>query len=232
MKPLITSLRLYRLPGRVLCGLRWPTLATGLSCLLVLGLSACALPSAQERPMATYDLGVPPPTAPLATPLTAPSTGARPTIVMTDVQAPSWLDSQHIYYRLAFADLLQPKPYAQATWVMSPAQLLTQRARLRLAQVANVLSAGDTAQEFLLKLELDDFSQVFDTQDSSRGVVQLRASLISSGRFVAQHSFALAQPAPSANAAGGVRALGAATDAVLNELAAWVDSNARPRAAR
>jgi cholesterol transport system auxiliary component len=228
MKPLITRLRLYRLPGRVLCGLRWPTLATGLSCLLALGLSACALPSAQERPMATYDLGVPP----LTTPLTAPATGARPTIVMTDVQAPSWLDSQHIYYRLAFADPLQPKPYAQATWVMSPAQLLTQRARLRLAQVANVLSAGDSAQEFLLKLELDDFSQVFDTQDSSRGVVQLRASLISSGRFVAQHSFALAQPAPSANAAGGVRALGAATDAVLNELAAWVDSNARPRAGR
>ena len=114
----------------------------------------------------------------------------------------------------------------------APAQLVGQRARQRLAQFANVLASGDTAQEMTLKLELDEFSQVFDAADSSRGIVQLRASLIAGGRLLAQRSFAMQRPASSASAAGGVRALGSATDALLDELAAWVDARTRAATSR
>ena len=115
---------------------------------------------------------------------------------------------------------------------MAPAQLLQQRARQRLARFANVLSVGDTSQELLLKLELDDYSQVFDSEQASRVQVRLRASLIANGRFLAQRSFAANRPAPTANAAGAVRGLAGATDALLDELARWVEASAAARPAR
>ncbi len=185
----------------------------------VLAVSGCALPSGPEKPLATFDLGP----APVATVSTVRvSDRPRPTLIVGEVVAPSWLDSIHIYYRLAFADVQQPRPYAQSRWTMAPPQLVSQRARLRLARFANIVSAGDTSQGAVVKLELDDFSQMFETQDVSRGVLLLRVSLISNGRVIGQRSFATSRVASSANAAGGVRALTEATDAVLEELSAWL----------
>lgn len=192
-------------------------------------LAGCAAPGAGQAPVATYDLGPVPDEIP-----TAATTAAarRLTVVLAEVQAPAWLDSRYITYRLGYADALQPRPYAQARWAMAPAQLLQQRARQRLARFANVLSVGDTSQELLLKLELDDYSQVFDSEQASRVQVRLRASLIANGRFLAQRSFAANRPAPTANAAGAVRGLAGATDALLDELARWVEASAAARPAR
>ena len=145
----------------------------------------------------------------------------RPIVMLPDVTAPAWLDNHYVTYRLAYAEAQQPRPYAQARWSMTPAQLFQQRARERLAHNASVLSAGDVAQGMLLKLELEDFSQIFDTAETSRATVQVRATLLNNGRLVAQRGFTVVRPAPSANAAGAVRALAAATDALLDELAAW-----------
>ena len=40
--------------------------------------------------------------------------------------------------------------------------------------------------------------------------------------MMAQRTVVVQRPAPSADAAGGVRALGAATDAAVDELAQWL----------
>jgi cholesterol transport system auxiliary component len=57
-------------------------------------------------------------------------------------------------------------------------------------------------------------------------MLRFRATLLENTgggeRLVAQRSFEVQRPAPSADAAGGVRALTAATDAAAQELAAWL----------
>jgi cholesterol transport system auxiliary component len=57
-------------------------------------------------------------------------------------------------------------------------------------------------------------------------VLRLRCTLLESGtngeRAVAQRSFHVQRPAPSADAAGGVRALTAATDAAAADIARWL----------
>ena len=87
----------------------------------------------------------------------------------------------------------------------------------------------------VLHLELDEFSQLFETAERSSGLVRLRATLGQGGqgsqRLVAQRSFIVQRPAASADAAGGVRALTEATDAVIAEIAQWlqqVEGAARP----
>jgi cholesterol transport system auxiliary component len=81
-----------------------------------------------------------------------------------------------------------------------------------------------------LRLELEEFSQLFDTPNSSHALLRLRATLTQrspgSETLLAQHSFVVQRPAPSADAAGGVRALTAAADAVVLELEAWLAQSA------
>ena len=84
----------------------------------------------------------------------------------------------------------------------------------------------------LLKVDIEDFSQIFDAEKSSRGVVQLRATLI--GRDAAgatvllgQKAFGVQVPAPSADAAGGARAIAMATDQALQQLNGWLMAQGR-----
>jgi cholesterol transport system auxiliary component len=78
----------------------------------------------------------------------------------------------------------------------------------------------------ILRVELEEFSQVFASPTDSQGVLRLRCTLLQNTaggeRLVAQRSFNVQRPAPTADAAGGVRALGAATDAAAQEIAAWL----------
>jgi cholesterol transport system auxiliary component len=77
-----------------------------------------------------------------------------------------------------------------------------------------------------LHLDLDEFSQLFETADRSSGLVRLRATLGQGGegaeRLLAQRSFVVQRPASSADAAGGVRALTQATDALIAEIDQWL----------
>jgi cholesterol transport system auxiliary component len=77
-----------------------------------------------------------------------------------------------------------------------------------------------------LRLELEEFSQLFDAPDASSGVLRLRATLSRRGAsgeaLLAQRSFIARQSAPTADASGGVRALTAATDQVVNDIEAWL----------
>ena len=104
--------------------------------------------------------------------------------------------------------------------------LLTQRLRAQLAAAsdAGILNVGDSARaDYALRIELDDFSQVFDSAEASRGVIVARASLINVARrtLLAQKTFTVTRPAPSANAEGGVRALAAASGELLDAVVAW-----------
>ena len=155
----------------------------------------------------------------------------RPAIKLGEVDAASALDSTAMLYRLAYADAQQLQPYAQARWSMPPAQLLRQRLRETLGRQHLVLRDGDGLPQgagpaLQLQLELHEFSQVFDTPDDSVGLVRINATVVlpSAGgdRMLAQRSFVTQRPAPSADAAGGVRALTAASDQLLLDIAQWL----------
>jgi cholesterol transport system auxiliary component len=153
---------------------------------------------------------------------------ARVPVALADVEAPSALDSTAVLYRLGFADAQQLQPYAQARWSMPPAQLLRQRLRQALSQQSTVMREGEVAllRPLVLRLEIDEFSQRFDAPDKSAGQVRVHATVTQASgtgeRLVAQRDFVAERPAPSADAAGGVRALTAASDAVVADITQWM----------
>ena len=182
-------------------------------------------------------------------------------LALDEVQASAALDSTAVLYRLAYADAQALRPYAQARWSMTPAQLLRQRLREHLslrravlnvgegsasvasgavgatatgtaaagtnAAVAATVSATATATApALLRIELEEFSQLFESPTASTGLLRLRATAVQPSpqgeRLMGQRSFIVQRPAPSADAAGGVRALTAATDAAVEEIDQWL----------
>jgi cholesterol transport system auxiliary component len=152
----------------------------------------------------------------------------RVPVALADVEAPSAFDSTAVLYRLGFADVQQLQPYAQARWSMPPAQLLRQRLRQALSQQSTVMREGEVAmlRPLVLRLEIDEFSQRFDAPDKSAGQVRVHATVTQASgtgeRLVAQRDFVAERPAPSADAAGGVRALTAASDAVVADITQWM----------
>ena len=192
---------------------------------LAVSLTGCALVDKPVRP-AVYDFGPGPMASEAAQ--TAASLGV---LALSEVDAGSALDNTAVLYRLAYTDAQQLLPYAQARWSMAPAQLVRQRLREVLGQRRTVLNPGDgnvtggkPAQ--VLRIDLEEFSQLFDAPAHSSGLVRLRATLVQGSaagdRLLGQRSFVLQRPAPTPDAAGGVRALTAATNAAVDEIEQWL----------
>ncbi len=204
----------------------------GLMFSLALLLGACsALPDKPVR-ASLYDFG---PGALTAVPATRQA--PLPPLALADISTPGGvLDNQAVLYRLAYDDAQQLRPYSQARWSMPPAQLIRQRLRDTLSRSRPVLNAGEgpalnrsVNQGVLprvLQLELEEFSHFFESPTNSLGLVRLRATLVettpSGEKLLAQRSVTVQRPAPSADAPGGVRALTAATDAAIDEIATWL----------
>ncbi|WP_118181737.1 ABC-type transport auxiliary lipoprotein family protein [Paraburkholderia phosphatilytica] len=160
-----------------------------------------------------YDLG----------PNTTPSSsGSLPAIKVLDVTAPSTLDSDRLIYRLSYADAQRTAAYANSHWTMPPAQLLTQRLRSVLTSRGAVLTGADGVRAPVLRVDLDEFEQVFDGQSQSHAAVTARATLIQAGKVIGQHTFIARAPASSADAAGGAAALAAASDDLVAQIDAWL----------
>ena len=183
---------------------------------LALILSGCA--SQKGQPTTQFDFG---PATPAAQ---ATAQGTLGAVVVTDVTGSSALDSERMFYRLSYADPLQARTYANSRWTANPLQLLTQRFKTRLAQTgARVLSETDAASGIpLLRIDVDEFIHDFGGVSQSTGVVAVRASVFQGHTLVDQRSFRQAVAAPSADAAGGARALAASTDAVAADIVAWL----------
>jgi cholesterol transport system auxiliary component len=182
---------------------------------IALLLGACA---SKGPSTAQYDFG----------PLPAASASAQTTnpaaIIVADISGPAALDSERMHYRLLYADARQSRPYAYNQWTSTPLQLLTQRMKARIAQAGvKVLSTTDAAASTnLLRMEVEDFTQNFDTATSSSGVLRLRASVFRSHKLMDQKTFSHSVPAASADAAGGASALADAADAVAADVLAWL----------
>lgn len=203
--------------------------------LLAVLLAGCsALPDKPTRP-AQYDFG-PGPVADVPMDRRAPLAP----LALDEVEASGPLEAgTAVLYRLGYADAQQLRPYAQARWSMPPAQLVRQRLREQLGQRRTVVSAGEGAamlrndgrQPLVLRVELLEFSQLFTAPAQSAGLVRLRATVVDNlpagEQVLAQRQVVVQRPAPTADAAGGVRALAEATDAAAAELSQWLETVGR-----
>ncbi len=196
----------------------------GLLAVTVIGLSACATPQPPVA-KAVYDFGATTWPSPSAAPSAAPQ---LPALALAEVEAASALDSPAVTYRLAYADRYQLRSYTLARWSMPPARLLQQRLGEALRAERAVLSADQGGAPLQLRVELQEFSQWFDSPASSSGVLRLQATLLRGGKLVAQRSFSASSAAPSTDAAGGVRALAQASDDAVGQIRTWL--NAQPTA--
>lgn len=198
-------------------------------------LAGCsALPAPPSRPV-HYDFG-PGAMAPVPADRRAP----LPPLALADVEAPGLAEgSTAVLYRLAYADARQLRPYTQARWSQPPAQLVQQHLRDQLGQRRAVLTAESGAAQarasgklpVVLRVELEEFSQVFTSATESAGLVRLRATLAEPAAageiLLGQRVFIVQRPAASADAAGGTRALAEATDQVAHELTQWLEQLGR-----
>jgi cholesterol transport system auxiliary component len=200
--------------------------AASMVCIVLL--TGCA--SLVDKPVRAtlYDFG------PGMTSVPSAAAGAKPALVLADLDAAGALEGSAVLYRLGYADDHQLRPYAQARWSAPPSQLVRQRLREQLGRERVVLSLSESAalarsggqQPRVLRIELEEFSQLFQTASDSVGLLRLRATLLENTtageRLLGQRYVLVQRPASSPDAAGGVRALTTAVDAAADELQQWL----------
>ncbi|MEI7430791.1 MAG: hypothetical protein WCL27_10070, partial [Betaproteobacteria bacterium] len=131
-------------------------------------LAGCA--SAPGSSVVVYDFGLP------AARLPDEDRWSR---LALEVKAPAWFDSLNVDYRLAYEDPLKQREYSGSRWAANPAVLIAQHLRQQLGTAS--LNSSLTA-DCLLRVELQEFSQVFDSPQQSRGLLQATVTLSSAKR--------------------------------------------------
>jgi|APIni6443716594_1056825.scaffolds.fasta_scaffold45964_2 ABC-type uncharacterized transport system auxiliary subunit len=135
-----------------------------------------------------------------------------------EVRVPLWFDSLGIGYRLAYAEPARLREYTRARWAGPVAQLVQQRLMQRL----DLVPAGQSRSRCVLRVDIDEFSQVFATPAVSNALLQARVQLLDRSRArLAGFDARIEKPAVAADSRGGVAALTAAVDQLAADLLRW-----------
>jgi cholesterol transport system auxiliary component len=186
--------------------------------LLLAALSGACVTGGTPNPRTTvYDLGTVP-TKPLVQ-------ADLPALAIARVTAPEWLNGPQMYYRLAYVNSQQPRPYANSQWIMSPARLFEERIKSHIGQAGGqVMSAtSSTSRLPTMRIEIDDFTHVFESPEKSYAQLIARVAVLEGRKLVGQRTFTRRVPAPTPNADGGAKAMAQATDAMMANILRWLD---------
>jgi cholesterol transport system auxiliary component len=137
-----------------------------------------------------------------------------------EVQSPSWLGTTAMQYRLSYLNGTRRESYADARWTASPAELLEVSLRRRLASTdVERPSAGCR-----LRIDLDDFVQVFTSPQLSYSMLEARVLLMRphADRVLARRSLSIRIDSATPDAKGGVAAFATLANGAGNELANWL----------
>lgn len=179
-------------------------------------LCACFGATDTRSSPASYDLSSPAP---------APASARSDILRQVEVRSPAWLDTTAMQYRLSYADSARREAYSGSRWVASPPSLLEQQLRRRLLSGTGAL--GIKPAGCRLRVELDEFVQVFDAPESSRAVLEARVELFppAAEALLARQRFRVSQMAGADARSGAValdsagRKFGAEIDDWLGQLA-------------
>lgn len=184
--------------------------------LLMMTLSGCTLLPEQPPPPMHHDFG------PLSQSQHELVAAAPVGLRLASVQAPIWLDTTEIHYRLLHDDPTRLRAYAQNRWIAPPAALLEQRWREALARFGpNIRTDGTPIYQ--LDIVVDRFEQVFDSTHSAYAVIGLRAVLMRSnhtGPVVERHFTVRRACDPQVQ--GAINALAMLADSTLEDVLRWV----------
>ncbi|NMG74110.1 ABC-type transport auxiliary lipoprotein family protein [Aromatoleum diolicum] len=167
---------------------------------------------------ALYDLGI-----------SEPVTGT-PAILPTsiEVRAPSWLSNSAMQYRIDYQQPAQRQAFAESRWASPPAEMLERSLRRAFtttlaAPTTGAITPGNGCR---LRVELDEFTQVFDTPQSSYASIVARVELLPArgDSAVARQLLSIRETASSLDAKGGVSAHQRASVRLAHELAVWLTS--------
>ena len=169
-------------------------------------LNGCA--NAPGSGAVVYDFGLP------AARLPGDERGPR---LALEVRSPAWFDSLKVDYRLAYNDPLRQREYSDSRWAANPGVLLGQSLRQQLG-VVNAVAA-----DCVLRVDIQEFSQVFDSPQTSYGVLQADVSLSGPKRqLIAERQVTLRKAAATADAGGGVKAMVTAGAELGQQLSEWL----------
>jgi cholesterol transport system auxiliary component len=184
-------------------------------------LSACGLKRAPRPPVASYDFGSLQGGTPVA------ESRISHVIVVQDPIAPLWIDSRDMHYRLAYDEPARLRRYASSRWALSPVQLVGTLLRTRMGEATErgaAIRDYGLESDYWVRVELEEFSQFFDTEQTGRALVRLKVALNErpGRRLLAQRTFAAEAACPSPNAQGAVAALRVASERVVADVVDWV----------
>jgi len=157
------------------------------------------------------------------------ATAAAASPARIEVRAPSWLSNATMQYRL---DYQQPAPrmaFSESRWASPPAEMLERKLARALTgdlPVATPAAEHVTRNGCRLRIELDEFSQVFDTPQSSHATIVARAELLPprGDAAIARYLVTVREATPSPDAKGGVVGHQRASDRLTRELGTWLST--------
>lgn len=175
---------------------------------LAAAMSGCANIGRPAQGFALFDLGLAEPVQP---PLAAQPAGI-------DVRTPSWLASPAMQYRLEYRQPAQREAFQESRWASPPAEMLAHALERAL------VSAGPRGSECRLRIDLDEFAQVFVDSQTSHAEIVARVQLLPArGSAALLHErFVIREAAPTPDAPGGVSAHRRAVQALAARIAAWL----------
>lgn len=176
---------------------------------ILIFLSGCMGGMAVHQGPATYALSVAP---------VNPGVGQSGALHDVEVESPSWIDITDMQYRLSYLDRLKRESYATSRWVASPARQM----ELQLRQT--LLSPGSRPGSCRLRVELDEFLQVFEAAERSHVIVEARVALVSPrvDILIARQRFRVTQVA-GADARSGVLAFDVAVRQMATDIEVWLN---------
>lgn len=187
-------------------------------------LSGCFAGGVQRPEAARYDLFIAPPQSQSQLPpqsVDKPADGRDGlSLQLASIESPAWLNAPLMQYRLVYEAPGQRQAFVDSRWVAPPAALLEQLMRHQAA-----FGLSPNPQSCQLQLGLEEFMQEFSAPDSSRILIEVRASLLGAqarGRpLLAQRIFYKTQMA-GADAASGVAAFARSTRDLIAEMEHWL----------
>lgn len=138
------------------------------------------------------------------------------TLPIYRINAIDAINHHRIRYRLSYQNPEQVFTYAESRWSALPTDLLSLKS-------AGANSNDSSQTQCRLRLEITAFDQVFDSPDSSYGLVQLNATLLAQDlrKPLAEQRFTASATAGTADAKGGVQALNLASSDSLQQAFDW-----------
>ena len=194
-------------------------------------LGACGLKPEPQPPLALYDFGSP------QTETASAQSRIAHVVVVQDPIAPAWLDSLDIHYRLAYDEPARLRRYASSRWALSPVQIIGSLLRTRMGEATErgaAIRDYGLESDYWVRVELEEFNQVFDSEQSGHAQVRLKVALNErlGRRLLAQRSFAADAACPSPDARGSVAALRVASERAVAEVVDWVAGVIKETSAR